>query len=82
MWSLNQFFLREKHQRLPFGTYLEAHEDQEKTNTMDERTRGTKCLGLTVNFQGSYKLMCIHAGNHITRKQVFKELSMPQSVIK
>jgi hypothetical protein len=43
-----------KHCRLPFGAYVETHEDNEATNTMVELTRGAICLGPTANFQGSY----------------------------
>jgi hypothetical protein len=48
---------------------------------MAEITRGTICLGLTANFQGSYKLLCLKTARKVTRKQ-FKKLPMPTSVIK
>jgi hypothetical protein len=70
-----------KHCRVPFGAYVEAHEDYDTTNTMAERTRGTICLGPTANFQGSYKILCLNTARRVTRKQ-FKELPMPTSVIK
>jgi hypothetical protein len=52
-----------------------------RTNTSEEYTRGVMCIGPTVNYQGSYKFMCMRNGRRITCKQ-FKELPMPQSVIK
>jgi hypothetical protein len=70
-----------KHFKIPFGAYVEAHEDYERTDTMAERTKGTICLGPTANFQGSYKLPCLQIARRVTRKK-FKELPMPVSVIK
>jgi hypothetical protein len=52
--------------KLPFGAYVETREENKRKNSMDERTRGTICLGPTANFQGSYKFMCLHTGRHIT----------------
>jgi hypothetical protein len=70
-----------KNFRIPFGAYVEAHEDYDTTNTMAERTTGTICLGPTANFQGSYKLICLKMARRVTRKQV-KEFPMPTSGIK
>jgi hypothetical protein len=70
-----------KHCKLPFGAYVETHEENNPTNNMKERTRAAICLGPTTNFQGSYKFLCLRIGRRITRKQ-FKELSMSASVIK
>jgi hypothetical protein len=70
-----------KHCKLPFGAYAEAHDEYPQTNTMAQRIHGVICLGLTGNFQGSYKMMCLTTGRKITRKQ-FQELPMPASVIK
>jgi hypothetical protein len=70
-----------KHCKLPFGAYVETHEENNPTNNMKERTRAAICLGPTTNFQGSYKFLCLRTGRRITRKQ-FKELPMPTSVIK
>jgi hypothetical protein len=44
-----------KHCKLQFGAYAEAHEEYPQTNTMAPRTRGVICLGPTGNFQDSYK---------------------------
>jgi hypothetical protein len=70
-----------KHCKLPFGAYVEMHEENNPTNNMKERTRAAICLGPTTNFQGSYKFLCLKTGRRITSKQ-FKELPMPASVIK
>jgi hypothetical protein len=70
-----------KHCQVPFGAYVETHEENSPTNTMYKRTRGAICLGPSANFQGSYKFMCLPTGKKIVRKQ-FTELPMPDSVIK
>jgi hypothetical protein len=66
---------------IPFGAYVEAHEDYDRTHTMAERTKGTICLGPTANFQGSYKILCLKTARKVTRKKI-KELPMSASVIK
>jgi hypothetical protein len=70
-----------KHCQTPFGAYAEVHEDRNITNTMSERTQPAICLGPTANFQGSYKFLSLRTGKSKTRKQ-FKELPMPDSIIK
>jgi hypothetical protein len=51
-----------KHCKLPFGAYVETHEMNTPTNTMKEITRAEICLDPTVNFQGSYKFLCLRTG--------------------
>jgi hypothetical protein len=70
-----------KHCKVPFGAYVETHEENKPTNTMVERTRGTICLGTSADFQGSYNFLCVRTGRKITRKQ-FREVTMPTSVMK
>jgi hypothetical protein len=70
-----------KHCKIHCGAYAEVHEDRNITNTMSERTRPAICIGPTANFQGSYKFLSLRTGKRITRKQ-FKELPMPDSIIK
>jgi hypothetical protein len=70
-----------KHCRIPSGAYAEVHEDRNITNTMDEWTQPSICLGPTANFQGSYKFLSLRTGKRITWKH-FKELPMPASIIK
>jgi hypothetical protein len=69
-----------KHCRLPFGAYVETHEENKPSNTLKELTWAAICLGPTANFQRSYKFLCLRTGRRITRKQ-FQELPMPASVI-
>jgi hypothetical protein len=70
-----------KHCQITFGAYAEVHEDRNITNTMSERTQPAIYLGPIANFQGSYKFLSLRTGKRITRKQ-FKELPMPDSIIK
>jgi hypothetical protein len=67
--------------KVPFGVYVETHEENNPSNTMVERTRGSICLGPSSNSQGSYTFFCLRTCHKITRKQ-FKELQMPDSLIK
>jgi hypothetical protein len=70
-----------KYYKVPFGAYVETHEENHPTNTMVERTRGAICLGPSANFQGSYKFLFLCTGRKIIRKQL-REVPMPESVIK
>jgi hypothetical protein len=70
-----------KHCRLPFGAYVETHEENDPTNTMAERTIGVICLGPTANFQGSYNFFPLDTGRRVTQNK-FREIPMPASVIK
>jgi hypothetical protein len=70
-----------KHCQIPFGAYVEVHEDITITNTMTEWTQPDIGLGPTANFQGSYKFLSLKTGKRITRKK-FKELPMPDSIIR
>jgi hypothetical protein len=66
---------------LPFGVYVETHEDNTQTHTMAECIRDAICLGPITTFQGSYTFLCIRTGKRITIKK-FKELPMSASVVK
>ena len=69
-----------KHCRLPFGAYVQAHEDSNPTNTQTARTIGAIALGPTGNLQGSYEFLNLRSGKKITRRN-WTELPMPQEVI-
>ena len=58
-----------KHCRARFGSYVEASQDPDITNTMNDRTAPCIVLGPTGNVQGSincYNLMDAMAGNEPT----------------
>ena len=40
--------------KLHFGAYAQVHEDQNVTNTLEERTQGAICLDTIDNLQGTY----------------------------
>ena len=69
-----------KHCKLPFGSYVQAHEEPDKTNTQGARTVGAICLGPTGNLQGSYKFYNLRSGRLITRRN-WTAIPMPQEVI-
>jgi len=33
--------------KIPFGSYVQVHEDRQVTNTMESRTTGAICLGIS-----------------------------------
>jgi hypothetical protein len=70
-----------QHCKVPFGAYVETYAENNPTNTTAERTHSAICLGPSSHSQGSYKFLCLRTCCKITRKQ-FKELPMPDSVIK
>ena len=55
-----------KHCKLPFGAYMQAHEEPTPSNSQQARTVGAICLGPTENIQGSYKFLNLHTGWKIT----------------
>ena len=70
----------QKHCQLQFGSYVQAHEEPDPTNTQAARTVGAICLGPTGNMQGSYKFLNLRTGRRITRRK-WTHLPMPQDVI-
>ena len=73
-WSYLDF---KKHCKVLFGAYIEAHEDDNPTNTMADQTQTGICLGPATNFQGIYKILHLRKVKHIKRNQ-FNKLPMPQ----
>jgi Reverse transcriptase (RNA-dependent DNA polymerase) len=69
-----------KHCKLPFGSYVQAHEEPSPTNTQAARTVGAISLGPTGNLQGSYKFLNLRTGRLITRR-TWTSLPMPDEVI-
>ena len=69
-----------KHCKLPFGAYVQAHEEPSPTNSQQARTVGAICLGPTGNLQGSYKFLNLRTGKRITRRN-WTQLPMPKEVI-
>ena len=57
----------EKICKLHFGAYAQVHEDQNVTNTLEERTQGAICIGPTGNLKGACKRILLQSGEKISR---------------
>ncbi len=69
-----------KHCQLPFGSYVQAHQEPSPSNTQAACTVGAICLGPTGNIQGAYKFLNLRTGKRITHR-CWTALPMPQEVI-
>lgn len=67
-----------KHCRLPFGAYVQTHEDHD--NTMTARTVGAIALRPTCNMQGGHYFLSLATGRRIVRNH-WTELPMTAGVI-
>ena len=54
---------------MPFGTYVEAHDDPMVTNDSKPRTTPEIALGPTGNAQGTYKFLSLTTGQKIKRRE-------------
>ena len=70
-----------KHFKLQFGSYVQAHQEPSPTNTQAACAVGAICLGPTGNIQGSYKFLDLTTGKRITWRRWTPLLPMPQEVI-
>ena len=57
-----------KHCRLPFGSYVQVHDEPIPTNSPTARTVGAIILGPTGNLPGGYKFLNLRTGKKITRR--------------
>ena len=71
----------DKHCKIIFGFYVEAHEDRNIPNDMEEQTVSGICLVPTAKFQGSYQIFSLKTGRVVTRKQKIRETPIPTWVI-
>ena len=60
---------------------MQVHEDRNVTNTLEERTQGTICLGPKNNLQGTYIHFSLHSDKKTTQRK-FTEMPNPLIVIK
>ncbi len=65
--------------KLPFGVYVQMHEDNNIPNTMDSRTMGGISLGPS-NLNGGFKFFSLVTGELLTRRK-WTELPVPSEVI-
>ena len=70
-----------KHCRAIWGSYIEAHDDPDQTNTMDSRTSPCIYLGTSGNAQGSVKCYNLETKKIIKRRN-FTALPMPDRVVR
>ena len=76
-WQLNC----KKHMKARFGAYCEVSEDSDITNTQEDRSTPSICLGPTGNFQGTYKFFNLVSGEVVKRRN-FTVLPYPARMIK
>ena len=57
-----------KHCSLPFGSYVQVHDEPSPTNSPTARTVGAITLGPTGILQGGYKFLNLRTGKKITRR--------------
>ena len=69
------------HCRLPFGSYVQVHDEPSPTNSPTDRTVGAITLGPTGNLQARYKFLNLRTSKKITR-QNWTHLPMLSEVIK
>ena len=69
-----------KHFRLPFGLYVQVHDEPSPTNSSTAITVGAITLGRTGNLQGGYTFLNLRTGKKIIR-QNWTPLPMPSEVI-
>jgi hypothetical protein len=66
--------------QIPFGAYIQVHDDLDMMNTMESRTTGAINLGLTGNIQGTHRFFSLKTGELIVRRR-WTELPIPSDVI-
>jgi hypothetical protein len=66
--------------QLPFGAYVQVHDDLDITNTMESRTTRAINLGPTGNLQGTHRFLSLKTGELLARRR-WTELPVPSDVI-
>jgi hypothetical protein len=66
--------------RLPFGAYVQVHDDRLINNDLEPRTIGAINLGPTGNIQGPHRFMSLVTGEIIVRR-TWTELPIPSEVL-
>lgn len=68
------------HCKTPFGAYVQVHEENSPTNTLDARSSGAISLGLDYCATGGYNFLSLLTGKKIHRRQ-WTSLPMHDSII-
>jgi hypothetical protein len=66
--------------RIPFGAYVQVHDNLAMTNTMEPRTTGAINLGPTGNLQGGHRFLNLVTGEVMVHRK-WTELPVPSEVI-
>jgi hypothetical protein len=61
-----------KHCQVPFGTYVQANQENDPTNTLAPRTINAIYLRPMTNLQGGHEVMNLHTGQVITRNRIWE----------
>eukprot|EP01039_Chlorochromonas_danica_P012398 gene12398-14170_t len=69
-----------KELKLGFGEYVQVHEDNSITNTMEARTQGAISLGPCGNVQGGYRFLNLTTWKPVTRRS-WTKVPMPSYVV-
>jgi hypothetical protein len=67
--------------QLPFGAFVQLHDDKEITNNMESRTTRATNLGPTRNVQGTHKFLSLKTGEILVQRN-WTELPAPNNVMK
>jgi hypothetical protein len=59
-----------KHCSIPFGSYVQAHQEPNPTNAQHPRTLDCIFLRYVDNLQGGHKLLNLHSGHTIKRRTI------------
>jgi hypothetical protein len=59
----------EKHCIIPFGTYVQAHDENDPTNSMKSRAIDGVYLSFLSNLQGGHEIMNLMTGQVIKRNR-------------
>ena len=66
--------------RIPFGAYVQVHDDPTITNTMQSRTTGAISLGATGNAQGTHRFFSLKTDEVIIRR-TWTEMPIPSEAV-
>jgi len=66
--------------KLPFGSYVQVHDDLDVTNNTESRTTGAINLGPARNLQGTDRFYSLKTGEIVVRRK-WTELPVPSDVI-
>jgi hypothetical protein len=66
--------------QLPFGAYVQVHDDLDMKNTIESRATGVINLGPTGNIQGTHQIFSLKIGELVVRRR-WTKLPIPSDMI-